>query len=246
MKVSISPTKYINSSTVFCARQPVATPSSNYQAVESGQIFSYPKIYFLGNDGDFHCNADSNSSLNPKIRNFNKLGEHSARGETLSSRRNLGRIPLIKKMGIEDVIDLRETHVSEKYPQLCEENGLNYYNIPMDSERVPTDEIIKNLPLLFELINKNRFYIACAQGLHRTDIALALNYIFNPKCTEPPILIGHIREGGIKSADIFRRANSIKSSMTAEDMERLGLDKNFDEIFQARKKELIRYNEENL
>lgn len=41
-------------------------------------------------------------------------------------------------------------------------------------------QIISSLPLLFELMDKGGFYIACAMGRHRTDIAIALYYVMHP------------------------------------------------------------------
>ena len=96
---------------------------------------------------------------------------------------------------------------------------------------------------MFEAINNGNFYIHCAQGLHRTDIALALNYVFNPEADNPPVLPGHYRNGEFKFEDISRRLNSVKNALTEEDMRKIGLKiEDFDKTFKNRKKELIEYN----
>ena len=96
--------------------------------------------------------------------------------------------------------------------------------------------------MLFKLIDKGGYYIACAQGLHRTDIALSINYVFNPNSKEIPILYGHFRDGHLKFDDIARRLHSLKREMSYSDIEKIGWGQNFESEFYKRKNDLKNYN----
>ena len=105
-------------------------------------------------------------------------------------------------------------------------------------------DIIEKLPELFDVMNKGKFYIACAQGLHRTDIAVAMNYLFNPKSSSvPPKMYGHISSDGFKQQGIFNRTNSIFKNMTQEDKNKLGLSDFSKEDYKKKKKILSSANE---
>lgn len=179
-----------------------------------------------------------------EIPNFSVLSRTSARGETLSSPKNRKYLHTLRANGIKNVIDLREKYSSDKYPELCKKNGLIYHNIPIDSSTVKDRTIIDSMPKLFNIINGRSFYIACAQGLHRTDIALALNYVFNPKEKNIPVMRGHVRNNKLKIDDIARRLNSIKKAITPEDLKKIGWDENFEDEYLKRKKQLFSYNSE--
>ncbi|MCD8024484.1 MAG: hypothetical protein LUE64_03005 [Candidatus Gastranaerophilales bacterium] len=187
-------------------------------------------------------NAEKLEELN--IPNFAYTCNEGIRGESLSSKRNRKFLKPIKNAGIETVIDLRDGYTSKNYRQMCNDCGLKYYNFPVDSSSVDDRTIIDNMPLMFDAINRGRFYIACAQGLHRTDIALAINYVFNPKAIDVPEMRGHFRDYGFKTDDISRRLNSIHGALTKEDLKKIGWDDTFEEEFTKRKSELIRQNRE--
>jgi len=196
-------------------------------------------------------NADKNISFGSSrykeltvssIPNYSKTSNGGIRGESLSSRKNRKFLKLLKENGVNKIIDLRDKYSSQTYPELCQKYGFEYFNIPVDSSSVPDRAIIDNLPALFDIINGGNYYIACAQGLHRTDIALSLNYVFNPDAKEPPVLLGHYRSGGLKTEDISRRLNSIKKALTPEDIAKMGWDETFEKEFSQRKSNLYAYN----
>lgn len=204
--------------------------------------YCLPFISF-GSQNDI--DKDKLKSLN--IPNYQYIGNNNVRGESLSSKKNRKFLFPVKKAGIKNIIDLREKYSSQTYDSMCENLGLNYFPIPIDSESVSDREIIQNMPVLFKTLNEGRTYIACAQGLHRTDIALAVNYIFNPKKqVNPPIMYGHFRNFGFKFDDISRRLNSLKKQMTQEDIINIGWNdtQEFDTAFLERKKQLKEYNTE--
>ena len=164
------------------------------------------------------------------------------RGESLSSRKNRHFIPAVKKLGITQIIDLRTADHSEKFKNTVEKDGLGYSHFPIDANATSTREIINYLPSLIKQIDEGNFYIACAQGLHRTDIALSMYYLFNPRAEKPPVLYGYKRSDGLHIDAIMQRANSIFRELTEDDRKKLGLE-NFDEkAFKKKKQTLIQSN----
>lgn len=187
---------------------------------------------------------DVKSAMNLKITNLRPIGNNSLRGETLSSRTNRWALRKVRQYGIENIIDLREKYTSLSYKDLCQKEGLRYYHFPIDSCTTPDKTIIQNFALMFKVLNEGRCYIACAQGLHRTDLALALNYIFNPASKQIPIMAGHYQDK-MDIGDIKRRINSISKTIKDEDLKNLGWEENAREIIQERKAKFIEFFEKN-
>lgn len=178
------------------------------------------------------------------IPNFYITNYNGIRGESLSSPKNRRFLKPLKNCGVTSIIDLREKYASNQFEELCAANGFNFLKFPINSVGVPDDVVILNMPQLFDYLDKGNYYIACAQGLHRTDIALALNYMFNPKTTEPPYLIGHIRGNQLKTEDITRRLNSVYKNLTENSLNNFGWDKYDEDTFFQRKKEMYLMNKE--
>ena len=81
-------------------------------------------------------------------------------------------------------------------------------------------------------------------GLHRTDIALALYYVFHPSVplAEVPEMRGHRTEGNFRCEDIAARLNSVMKALTADERCALGLGQDFEKEFLLRKKHLFAVN----
>ena len=178
------------------------------------------------------------------ITNLQIVENKGVRGESLSADRNYKFLGKIKECGINQIIDLRTADYTEKFAKKCKNFGLKYTHIPIDSKKTSPREILDSLPKLFNLLNNGNYYIACAQGRHRTDIAFAMNYLFNPKVKEVPKMYGHVKDGKMRYEDIFARANSIMKIMTPEDKQTLGWTKEFELGFKERKQNLIKFNEQ--
>ena len=187
----------------------------------------------IDNDGLLSCNIP-----NLKLIKDNSIAI-GARGQTLSSSKKRGMLTKIKAAGIQTVIDLRAGDHSDSFPEACQLAGLDYLHFPVDRFRTPDSVIIKNLPIFMQTINRGSFYISCALGLHRTDIALSLFYIFNLKANEPPILYGHVTDGKLKYDDIFQRAGSVFHNLTLQDRTYLGLIDFTKQELEYRKKTLL-------
>jgi len=194
------------------------------------------------------ASIDTDSLLSLNIPELRLITENSvvigARGQTLSTLKKRWLLEKIKYAGIYRVIDLRAGDHSESFPNACREVGLEYLHFPIDKSRTPDAEIIERLPVFIETINSGGFYIACALGLHRTDIALSLRFIFDPTVHDPPTLYGHFRDGKLRYDDIFQRAGSIIHKLKEWDKIRLGWDESLDHMFIHRKKALRKYQED--
>lgn len=147
----------------------------------------------------------------------------------------------LKNCGIRTYADLRAKNSPDDFPLACEDAGIEYLHLPTDKFRTPDRVIISNIFLLAKLFEDGDFYISCQLGLHRTDMALSLHYIFNPTADEPPILNAPLQDGKIRYRDIFLRAGSVYRSLTEEDKELLGWDVSFENEYINRKKTLRVY-----
>ena len=137
------------------------------------------------------------------------------RGTTLSSRHNMRHWQTVVDSGIQTIIELREDDHSDRLCRLCNQYGIRYFAFPMDSHSVPNEVIASRLQEFFELIDSGNFYIACAMGLHRTDMALSIYWMFHgaDRGLDPPILKGHTESGELVlnrlHNKVFRRLNSL-------------------------------------
>ncbi len=157
---------------------------------------------------------NTQSLLNIDIENIDRV-YGGIRGTTLSSHRNLKYWPLIVECGIKTIIELRRDDHSERLCALCERYGIRYFAIPIDSHSTADAHIAELLAEFFRVIDEGNFYIACAMGLHRTDIALSIYWMFHGADLglAPPYLKGHTYNGELKLANInnkiIRRLNSL-------------------------------------
>lgn len=140
------------------------------------------------------------------------------RGRTLSSTRQLHAWSTMIESGINQIIDLRADYSSDFYSELCQRSGISYFRFPV-KKRPKEEDLAKMLELFPEfcaLIDRGCFYIHCAEGLHRTDIALSLYWVFYAadKGIAPPVLRGYISEKGMKPDKIMLSLNAVYKYMT--------------------------------
>lgn len=100
------------------------------------------------------------------------------RGRTMSSRHQGYAWPIIRNAGVKTYIDLREADQSNRLPHLCQLNGLKYFHYPVDNHTRTIAQMVELFQQFCEQIDRGDFYIACAMGLHRTDIALCTYWVF--------------------------------------------------------------------
>ena len=132
------------------------------------------------------------------------------RGRTMSSKHQSYAWPAIVEAGVKRVIDLRDTDKSDRLPRLCAEYSLEYFHYPIDNMHETITEMVTRFPEFCELIDQGDFYIACAMGLHRTDIALCTYWVFyaSDKGIAPPAIRGYRQEDGHNTNKIMRVLNA--------------------------------------
>lgn len=150
----------------------------------------------------------SDSLLELPIANIARVKDNIVRGETLWASRNRKYLDKVKEAGIEVIIDFRTADFTDKFSDICKIKEIAYYHFPIDKAVQSDEEMLEYLPTLFDLLDNRNCYISCQQGLHRTDIALSLYYMFH-RPDLVPNLIGHNKNGELRCDDIMRRINSL-------------------------------------
>ncbi|MBE6253921.1 MAG: hypothetical protein E7105_00150 [Prevotella sp.] len=138
------------------------------------------------------------------------------RGRTLSSTRQLYAWNAMIESGISQIIDLRADYSSDFYSELCQRSGISYFKYPVAYEDVWVAKMVELFPEFCKLIDNGRFYIACALGLHRTDIALCTYWVFYAadKGVAPPPICGYRKDKGLTTNKIMRMLNAVYKKMT--------------------------------
>ena len=149
------------------------------------------------------------------IGNLHPVFDRGVRGATLARRSLAGQtLERVKAAGIRKIIDLRTADHNVRLAMRCKYVGLAYYHIPVDAAVRLPKALYADLPLLFDLLDEDGFYISCQQGLHRTDIAIALYYFFHND-DEVPRMYGHRTKDFLRCDDIMRRVNSMRRFLSA-------------------------------
>ena len=172
--------------------------------------------------------------------------DKGVRGRTMSGRGSNWLLAKVREAGVKTIIDLRTADHTDRYDRNVAEAGMEYHSLPIDSKNTGVHQIIASLPLLFELMDKGSFYIACAMGRHRTDIAIALYYVMHPSVPfdEVPEMKGHrnVEKKQFRCDDIAARLNSIIKALTPDELATLGLPADYEAEFLRRKKRLFDVN----
>ena len=155
------------------------------------------------------------------------------RGRTLSSTRQLHAWNTMIESGINQVIDLRADYTSDFYSELCKRSGISYFKYPVAYEDVWIAKMVELFPEFCKIIDNGRFYIACAMGLHRTDIALCTYWVFYAadKGIAPPPICGYRKDKGLTTNKIMRVLNAVYKYMT----EKNGVEPISEIVFHERK-----------
>ena len=99
---------------------------------------------------------------------------------------------------------------------LCKSYGFDYFYYPVDNRRVNIESMVNLFPEFCRYIDNGKFYIACAMGLHRTDIALCLYWVFYAadKGIAPPEIRGYRKDQGHNTDKIMRVINKFYQYVT--------------------------------
>ena len=132
------------------------------------------------------------------------------RGRTLSSRKQTYAWQTVVAAGLRQVIELRKDYSADGYPKLCRQSGVDYFQYPIDNDHETIVKMVELFPQFCEKIDRGDFYIACAMGLHRTDIALCTYWVFYAadKGITPPPIRGYRMKDGHNTNKIMRVLNA--------------------------------------
>lgn len=163
------------------------------------------------------------------------------RGRTLSSTNQAFAWPIVKECGVRTIIDLREDGIYTRLKKLCDKYGMEYFYYPVDKKVKHVQEMVTLFPKFCSLIDEGHFYIACAMGLHRTDIALCAYWVFYgaDKGIVPPAIRGYRKADGHITDKIMRVLNA----MYKEFSERNGCEPIPPHVFNERKKIIERQSD---
>jgi len=156
-----------------------------------------------------------------------------ARGRTMSSRHQAYAWRALQEAGITTIIDLREKDKTERLSALCSEYGMRYFHYPVDTSAVAIARMVDLFPQFCQLMDAGDFYIACAMGLHRTDIALSAYWLFHAadRGMQPPEIRGYRQEDGHTTDKLNRMLNALYAAFT----ERNGIEPMPQNLFKERK-----------
>lgn len=195
------------------------------------------------------------------IKNLRPIDSNSVRGQSLTHE-PLDVFIRLHEAGIETVVDLRQEGSSDsKYARKCEAAGLNYMNFKIKENMAPfnsrgntkltaeqfsqtMESFVKQLAQFFRIMDDGRAYVGCLLGLHRTDLAVSMNYLLNPNEPQSPPVLSHMF---FKDEINFtnRRIGSIKNllaNLNPKAREILGLGGDIQEIFSFRAAKLRMMN----
>lgn len=159
------------------------------------------------------------------------------RGRTLSSPRQASAWIHLVQGGIRQIIDLRADYSSEGYARTCKDWGIAYYHYPIAHDEESIRKMVEGFPEFCRMIDEGKFYIACAMGLHRTDIALCLYWVFYGADRGQPLpeRRGYIRTTGHNCSKIVRMLDHVYAAM----YEMKGHKPMSEELFIERKQQII-------
>lgn len=187
------------------------------------------------------------------ISHFRLIDSNSVRGVTLANQRQ-NLLTELKECGVNTVIYLRpEGGEESKYAQACNKNGLNYFNLKirdnmpifnapfsgkmtMEERREAIKKFVNQMSEFFKMMDDGKVYMACLLGLHRTDLAVTMNYLLNPKEPTTPPTLSHMffpEETNLTNKYIGKVKNMLKN-LTSADREYLKMPEHFSDIFDAR------------
>ena len=140
------------------------------------------------------------------------------RGRTISSHKQAYAWKTVVAAGLKQVIDLRKDYSADRYPLLCRQYGVDYFHYPIDNDQETIAKMVELFPEFCKKIDQGDFYIACAMGLHRTDIALCTYWVFYAadKGIAPPEIRGYRRADGHDTGKIMRILNALYKYWTAQ------------------------------
>ena len=116
---------------------------------------------------------------------------------------------------------------------MCEQYGMRYFHYPVDTSAEAIMQMVELFPKFCDLLDAGDFYIACAMGLHRTDIALNAFGLFHgvDEGLQPPEIHGYRQENGHTTDKLNRVINALYAAF----IERNGIEPMPQQLLKERK-----------
>ena len=216
-----------------------------------GKSFEIEQKLIKPNSAPVEFDYDSISKLGIKNLAITTDGK-GVRGSTLFAKNNKKYITDLKNAGINTVIDLRNEAPTGKAKTFCILNGLEYVHFPIKYDEKMTQEDINKLPEFIKIMNEGNYYIGCAEGTNRTDVAIGLNYLFNPDCKTIPEFQASVPQKSLSMLgkagnEIIGRTQKTEGeyTITEDFVQRLGW-KDLDSFFKTYSKRMKRISQVNL
>lgn len=153
------------------------------------QLNEGSKYYSLG---EARLNARTNEYVHicENLKDMPDL--NGVRGKTPLAGKNAKglkfRLSKIHDSGIETIIDLRSSgECSQKALDTISEAEMKYINIPIEDGNWSV-ESLDMIADYIKVINQGDYYVGCANGQARTDLAVGMNYVLNPSAKQIPQL----------------------------------------------------------
>ena len=158
------------------------------------------------------------------------------------------KLQKLKELGIATIVDFRE-EAGSVYKDLCNKEGLEYFNFPLKHTSKFTtnsgvnNEFVENLKKFFEIYNNGNAYMHCKWGIDRTNIGIMLNYLLNPIPHISPEIIAW---NGDSAKSIINKGRklieNLYKNMAPAQKEEIGITDNWQEIIKKRVRRLIEKN----
>ena len=92
----------------------------------------------------------------------------------------------MKNGGIRTIVDFRaKGECNAVALKILKELGMEYVNFPIEDAHWDLDTV-KAIGEYISAVNKGDFFAGCANGQARTDLGMAINYMFNPRAENVP------------------------------------------------------------
>lgn len=100
------------------------------------------------------------------------------RGRSMTSKHQGREWPMLLEAGLKTVIDLRYEDQTKRLGPICDELGLRYFHFPVGKHGQSAHIMVEKFDEFCQVIDEGDFYISCNEGLHRTDVALCIYWVF--------------------------------------------------------------------
>ena len=218
----------------------------------------------LGQDEFVRSNnstLDADGLINLDISHFRFIDDNSVRGVTLANCKP-EVLKEMKKFGINTVVDLRmPSKDMARYSAKCENSGIEYFhfplklnlpifNMPFTTSCSNTEflndkkEFLQKLSKFFDISKKGNYYMACELGLHRTDLAVTMNYLLNPQVPSKVPLLTQNYDSSVKdfTNKYIAAIRNLFHNLSKKDLQTLGLPEDYRFIIAERITELKKVN----